>query len=309
MSKTSPPAQTNISLWAWTLLAVLALIWGGSFLSNRAALTELGFLTTVAFRVGGAAMVLWAYVLWRGLPVPAGGPWLLTCVVLGILNNVVPFCLIVWGQTHIASGLAGILNATTAIFSVLLAALVYPDERLTLRKSVGVALGLAGVALTIGPQALAHLDFTSLGQLAILGAALSYSVSGIYGRTALRGIRPEVAAAGMLTVSSAILIPAALYFEGTPTFHYLAQTWAALGYLALLASAFAYILVFRVLQIVGAGNLGLVTLLIAPVAVILGALVYGEALPPAAYLGLLLLATGMLVLDGRLFTIFRVKTA
>ena len=102
--------------------------------------------------------------------------------------------------------------------------MVYPDERLTLRKSMGVALGLAGVTVTIGPQALAHLDFTSLGQLAILGAALSYSVSGIYGRSALRGIRPEVASAGMLTVSSAILIPAALIFEGVPTFHYLPQT-------------------------------------------------------------------------------------
>ena len=304
-----PPKQTTISLLAWILMGVLALIWGGSFLSNRAALTELGFLTTVAFRVGGAAAALWAYVWLRGLSVPKGGQWLLTCVVLGILSNVVPFSLIVWGQTHIASGLAGILNAATAIFSVLLAAVVYPDERLTRRKSIGVALGLAGVVVTIGPQALAHLDFTSVGQLAILGAALSYTVSGIYGRNALRGIRPEVASAGMLTVSSAILIPAALYFEGTPTFHYLPQTWAALAYLALLSSALAYILVFRVLQMVGAGDLGLVTLLIAPVAVVLGAVVYGEALPPAAYLGLVLLAAGMLVIDGRLLMIFRVKTA
>ncbi len=304
MSQATAQKQTAISLLAWSLMGVLALIWGGSFLSNRAALAEMGFLTTVAFRVGGAAVVLWTYVLWRGLPVPAGGKWLITCVVLGIFNNVVPFCLIVWGQTQIASGLAGILNATTAIFSVLLAAMVYPDERLTLRKSCGVALGLAGVAVTIGPHALAHLDFTSLGQLAILGAAVSYSVSGIYGRTALRGIRPEVASAGMLTVSSAMLIPAALMFEGVPTFHYLPQTWAALAYLALLASAFAYILVFRVLQLVGAGNFGLVTLLIAPVAVVLGAVTYGEALPHTAYLGLALLAAGMLVLDGRLLDRF-----
>jgi drug/metabolite transporter (DMT)-like permease len=225
----------------------------------------------------------------------------MTCVTLGFFNNVVPFSLIVWGQTHIDSGLAGILNATTAIFSVLLAALVFPDERLTPAKGIGVALGLAGVVVTIGPAALAQLDFTSLGQLAVLAAALSYAGAAIYGRRALAGIRPEVGAAGMLTASAAIMIPSALIFEGIPGFRYMAQTWASLAYLALFASAFAYILFYRVLQVAGAGNLGLVTLLIAPVAVVLGAVVYGEALPTTAYLGLLLLAAGMLVIDGRLY--------
>ena len=297
---TSIPAQRAISPQAWIYLGLLALIWGGSFPANKAALAELGFLTTVAFRVGVAAVALWAYVLLRGLPVPKGTAWLKTCVIMGLTNNVVPFSLIVWGQTHIPSGLAGILNATTTIFSIGLAALVFPDERLTGRKALGVLLGLAGVVATIGPSALSHLDITSLGQLAVLGAALSYTVSGIYGRDALRGIRPEVGAAGMLTVSALIMIPAALLFEGAPTLHYTATTWGALAYLSLLSSAFAYILFYRVLQIAGAGNLSLVTMLIAPVAVLLGAVIYHEALPVTAYLGLALLALGMLVIDGRL---------
>lgn len=301
--------QRGISLQAWLMMGLLALIWGGSFLSNKIALAELGVLTTVALRVAGAALALWIYIIVRRLPVPSGRAWVRTCLTMGVLNNVIPFTLIVWGQTHIPSGLAGILNAATTIFGVGLAALAFPDERLTGRKAVGVALGVAGVVATVGPAALTHFDITSLGQLAVLAAAFSYGVSGIFGRTALKGIRPEVGAAGTLTASACIMMVLALLFDGVPDFHYAPQTWAALGYLSLLSSAFAYILFYHILQLAGAGNLSLVTLLIAPVAVILGAVVYHEALPVTAYLGLALLALGMLVIDGKLLAIFRVKTA
>ena len=283
-------------------MGLLALIWGASFLSNRAALTEVPVLTTVAIRVTGATIALWAYVTIRRLPVPTGARWLRTCLILGFTNNVIPFSLIVWGQTHIPSGLAGLLNAATAIFSVLLAAAFYPDERLTGRRALGVTLGLAGVAIAIGPAALSHLDVSSLGQLAILGAAFSYAVSAIYGRRALVGIRPEVSAAGMLTVSAAVTLPLALWHDGIPTTLWQPQTYAALAYLALIASAFAYILLFRVLRLAGAGNLGLVTLLIAPVAVVLGSVIYHESLPASACAGFAVIALGMLVLDGRLLS-------
>ncbi len=296
--------QTRINRASWATMVFLALIWGGSFLSIRMALEEVGVLTTVALRVGLAGVALWAYVLWRRLPVPSGGRWLMSCLFLGLFNNIIPFCLIVWGQTHIPSGLAGILNASNVIFSVGLAALIFRDERLTAHKSIGIVLGLAGVALTIGPGVLHDLDLTSLGQIAILGASLSYALSSIYSRHALRDVRPEVVAAGMLTVSSLAMIPAAIWVEGVPTFDYSLKTWGAVLYISLLSSAFAYILFYRVLQTAGAGNVSLVTLMIAPVAVVLGALTYNEALPPAAYLGLALLALGMLVIDGR---IFRVK--
>ena len=301
------PSQTRINRLSWLNMALLALIWGGSFLAIRVALEQVGVLTTVAFRVGLAALALWAYVFARGLPVPRGARWIGTCVFLGVFNNIVPFCLIVWGQTHIPSGMAGILNASNVIFTVGLAALVFHDERLTARKTLGVVLGLAGVTLTIGPGLLGHLDLTSLGQLAVLGASLSYAVSAVFSRHTTRGLRPEVVAAGMLTVSCLVMIPAAIWVEGVPSLPYAARTWAALGYISLLSSAFAYILYYRVLQTAGAGNASLVTLMIAPVAVVLGALTYGEALPPAAYLGLILLAAGMVVIDGRLMAIFRVK--
>ena len=300
--------QTRISRTSWLTMTLLALIWGGSFLSIRMVLEEVGVLTTVAFRVGLAAAALWAFVLVRGLPVPRGARWVGACLFLGFFNNIVPFCLIVWGQTHIPSGLAGILNASNVIFSVGLAALMFRDERLTARKSLGIMLGLAGVALTIGPGVLSHLDLTSLGQLAILGASLSYAISSIFSRHALSDVRPEVVAAGMLSVSSLAMVPAAIWIEGAPSLAYSGQTWGALLYISLISSAFAYILYYRVLLTAGAGNVSLVTLMIAPVAVMLGAMTYGETLPPAAYLGLVLLALGMLVIDGRVIAIFRVKT-
>ena len=228
-------------------MAVLALIWGGSFLSIRVALEEVGVLTTVAFRVSLAAVALWAYILIRRLPVPRGAGWIGGCLFLGFFNNIVPFCLIVWGQTHIPSGLAGILNASNVIFTIGLAALIFRDERLTAQKALGVALGVAGVALTIGPGMLTNLDLTSLGQIAILGASLSYAVSAIFSRQMMRGIRPEVVAAGMLTVSSLALVPTAIWIEGAPTLDYVWPTWAGIFYISLLSSAFAYILFYRVL--------------------------------------------------------------
>jgi drug/metabolite transporter (DMT)-like permease len=296
---TPAPPQQSLTPRAWGLLILLALIWGASFLSNRAALAEVGFLTTVAFRVGGAAVALWLWIWWRGLPMPRQRRYLGKFLVMGLLNNVIPFSLIVWGQTRVDSGLAAILNATTAIFAVVLSAMVFADERMTARKAVGVAFGFAGVAMAMGLGHLFALNPASLGQTAILGAGISYAVAAAYARAAIRGLRPEVSAAGMLTGATVVIVPLALWVEGVPTFDYAPATWAALAYLALAASALAYLLYYAVLRAAGAGNLGLVTLMIPPFAIVLGAVVYGEALTFGAYGGFALLALGLLILDGR----------
>jgi drug/metabolite transporter (DMT)-like permease len=297
---TNTVAQQQMTPRAWALLLLLALIWGGSFLSNRAALAEVGVLTTVAFRVAGASLALWAYIWARGLSVPRDARYLGLFLTMGFLNNVIPFTLIVWGQTRVESGLASILNAATAIFTVLLTALLFPDERMTARKAIGVGLGFLGVALAMGLTHLGALDPRSLGQLAILGAALSYAAAAAFARVAVRGLRPEVSAAGMLTGASVVMVPLALFIEGPPSLAYAPATWAALAYLAFAASALAYLLYYAVLQAAGAGNLSLVTLLIPPIAIVLGAAVYGEALHVTAYLGFGLLALGLLILDGRI---------
>ena len=291
--------QKSMSGRAWAELVLLASIWGGSFLSIRIALDEIGFVTSVAHRVGWAALVLWGVVLLRRLPVPKTARVWAAFFVMGLLNNVIPFSLMAWGQLHIETGLTSILNAATAIFGVLVAAIVFRDERLTARRAIGVGLGFLGVATAIGLENFAKFDLRSLAQLAVLGGTLSYALAGSWARSTLSGLSPQVAAAGMLTGSSLVMLPAAVVLDGWPSLALQADTIAAISYYAIAATAFAYLLYYRVLAMAGSGNLMLCTLLIAPVAIVLGALVRGEALLPQAYLGFALLALGLIVLDGR----------
>ncbi|WGT50293.1 DMT family transporter [Thioclava nitratireducens] len=293
------PAPLSLTPLAWALLAALALIWGSSFLSNRAALEGAGVFTVVFLRVASGAVLIWAYVALRRLPVPRHPIYLGHFLIMGLLNNAIPFSLIVWGQKHIDSGLASILNASTAIFGALVAAVVFTDERLSARKATGIAVGFAGVVVAIGPDALKGFDLTSAGQLAVLGAALSYGFAGAYARFAIRGLRPEVAAAGMLTGGAIWTLPILLFTEGVPSFDYAPSVWIAMLWLGVGCSALAYLLYYRILALAGAANLALVTLLIPPVAILAGWAVYGERLGWAEALGFAILALGLLILNRR----------
>ncbi len=292
--------QIRLTLRAWTELLLLGAIWGGVFLATRLTLDHLGPLTTVAHRTFWAALALWGYVAVRGLPLPrAAGVWG-AFGVMGLLNNLIPFGLMAWAQGHIPTGLVSILNGTTAVFGVLIAALVFADERLTWRRMAGVALGMAGIVVVIGPAVLGALDLTSLAQLAVLGGTFSYALAGVWARRHLRGLAPAVSAAGMLSAAALMAVPLAIWIEGPPRLTLPAGAWGAIAYLALVATAGAYLLYFRVLAMVGSGNLMLVTLIIPPFAILLGAVVLQEALDPRAYLGFALLAAGLVVIDGRL---------
>jgi drug/metabolite transporter (DMT)-like permease len=297
--------QQKFSPKGWLLIGLLALIWGGSFPATRLVVQDVPVLTAVAFRVSGGAICLWVWVLWRGLRPTGGWRGLGRFLVMGLLNNVIPFGLIVWGQQHIASGLAAILNSSTAIFTVGLAALILPDERLTARKALGVLLGILGVTLVIGPAVLASFDVTSLGQLAILGAGFSYASASIFARLTLRTEPPEVAAAGMLTAATLVMVPLALWHDGVPALHYGAPTWAALAYLATAATALAYLIFYAALQVAGAVNVSLVTMMIPPVSVLLGRLLFSESLSPLTLAGFVTLAAGLVVIDGRLGDLWR----
>lgn len=293
-------AQKTLSARAWAELLLLATIWGASFAANRFALEALPVLTTVALRVGLAALVLWGVVFWRGLAVPRGAAVWAAFLVMGLLNNVLPFGLITWGQLTVPSGLAAIINAATAIFGVVVASLAFRDERLTPRRLAGVLLGFAGVATAIGLDRLGALDLTALPQLALVAAAVSYACAAAWARRMLGGLVPEVAAAGMVTSAALIALPVALIVDGLPALSPGVPALAAVGYLAVLATAGAYLLYYRVLGMAGAGNLSLVTLLVVPLAILLGALLFGESLPPRAFAGFALIAAGLLILDGRL---------
>jgi drug/metabolite transporter (DMT)-like permease len=224
---------------------------------------------------------------------------------MGCLNNVIPFSLMAWGQLSIESGLTAILNAATAIWAVIVAALVFSDERLTPRRSIGVLLGFAGVAIAIGLQNLSNFDIRSMAQIAVIVGTLSYAFAGSWARLKLSGHSPLVAAAGMLTGSTLVMLPLAWIIEGPLPMNLAPATWTAIAYYAVASTALAYILYYRILAAAGAGNLLLVTLMIPPIAILLGAWVRDETLAPNAYLGLALLAAGLLILDGRLGHVFR----
>ncbi|HZB38641.1 MAG TPA: DMT family transporter, partial [Beijerinckiaceae bacterium] len=265
------------------------------------AVAALPPLTIVALRVGLAALILNLALRPMGLSLPADRRVWAAFVGMGILNNVVPFSLIVFGQTRIGSGLAAILNATTPLFAVVVAHLATPDERLTPARLAGVALGLLGVVAMVGPAALHGLGGALAAQVACLAAALSYAVAGLYGRRfQALGVAPPATAAGMLTASAVLIAPLALLVDRPWTLPWPgpAAVAALLG-LAALSTALAYLLYFRLLASAGATNLLLVTFLIPVSAVALGVLVLGEAIAARQVLGMALIGAGLAAIDGR----------
>lgn len=283
----------------WGLLILLSLLWGGAFFFSKIAVGAIGPLTTAACRVSLAALVLLAVVRIGGHHMPTGREAWSAFLVMGLINNAIPFGLIFWGQTRIDSSLAAILNAMTPVFAVLLAHVLTQDEKLTPAKSLGVATALAGVVLLIGPAALGGITAAGWGMLAVLGAGVSYALAGLYGRR-FKALPVQVAAAGMLCGSSVLLIPTALAVEQPWTFSPGLVHVAAVVGLALLSTALAYLLYFRVLRSAGPTNVQLVTFLIPVSALALGVVILGERLAPAAFAGMALIFTGLAVIDGRI---------
>lgn len=286
-------------------MMLLAMIWGGSFLSIRVALDEITPLTSVAHRTTWAMLVLWAVIAVMRIPLPRDPKIWFSFLVMGLLNNVIPFTLMAWGQLHIESGLTSILNAFTAVVGVVIASLFFADERITLRKGIGVILGFFGVAVAIGLDNFRSFDLRSLAQLAVIGGTVAYAIAGVWARKRLVGMPPQMAAAGMLTGSTVIMLPLVYFIEGPLTFDLQLRTVLAIGYYAIIATAFAYLLYYRVLAMAGSGNLMLVTLLVAPLAITLGAIVLNEKLWANAYLGFGILALGFIILDGRVWKALR----
>ncbi|PVA12051.1 EamA family transporter [Pelagivirga sediminicola] len=282
------------------MLLALAAVWGGSFFFAEIALTEVPPMTITLHRVVWAVPILALIVRARRIPVPTGLRIWGAYLVMGALNNAIPFTLIFWGQTQISSGLASILNGTTAMFGAVVAGLLLRDEPLTPRKIGGAALGLAGVAVIMGPGALAQLDPANLAQLAVLCAALSYAFASVWAKTRLGGQPPLMNALGMVTGSAVLMIPAVWVVDGPPQIALSAPVWGALIGIAALSTALAYVLYFAILARAGAANLMLVTLLIPPFAITLGVLILDETMGPEAFAGFAIIAAGFAVTDGRL---------
>lgn len=285
----------------WSLLLFLALLWGGAYLFNGIAVQELPTFTVVTVRVGGGALTLLLALRLTGAKLPRDPVIWRAFFAMGLLNNVIPFSCIVWGQAHIASGVASILNATTPLFTVVVAHRLTSDEKLTPAKAFGVLIGMVGVAILVGGDAVGALGIGLAGQVACLAAALSYAFAAIFGRRFRKlGVTPLSGAAGQLSASTLILLPATLILDRpwtlpTPG----VETWIALLGLATLATALAYHVYFKLLASAGATNAMLVTMLIPVSAIAFGAVFLGEAIGVNHLAGMALIGLGLAAIDGR----------
>ncbi len=282
---------------AWALIVALSLPWGASFFFYKFLVNDFPTLTMVTGRVGLAALALYALVRLKGLRLDI--PWG-AFFVMGTLNNVIPFTLIAWGETRIESGLAAILNATTPIFTVLVLH-AFRAEALTRTRLVGVVLGFAGVAILVGPDAWA-ITRDLPAEIACLLASVSYAFTALWSRR-LRHVDPLLAATGQVTASTILLAPLALVFE-KPWLLPMpgAAAWLGLLGAALISTALGYIVFFRILVVAGAGNLMLVTFLIPISAMVLGSTFLHEAITASAVAGMLVIAAGLVAIDGRLLS-------
>jgi drug/metabolite transporter (DMT)-like permease len=301
----------QMTLRDWALLGVLSVLWGGSFFFVAVAVKEVPPFTVVLARVGLAAAVLYGVLRLAGERLRTDRTALRAFVGMGLLNNLIPFSLFFWAQTSISGGLASILNATTPIFSIIVAHFLLADERMTLGKLAGVLLGLLGVVVLIGADALSGVSVATLGMLACLGAALSYGFASVFGRRfRALGMSSRAGACGQLIASTVMIAPVAAIVD-QPWGLSLPSAGAMLSILglAVASTALAYVIFFRLLATSGAVNAALVTFLIPVSAILLGATILGERLAGQHFAGMALIALGLLAVDGRVLRALRRRAA
>jgi drug/metabolite transporter (DMT)-like permease len=299
---TDLPVNHRMNRGEWLALLLLSVLWGGSFFFAGVQVKALPPFTIVFLRVGLAAIILNVLVKALGKRIPCSLSAWRAFFGMGLLNNALPFCLVVWGQSHIASGLAAILNATTPISTVIVAHFLTNDEKMTGNRLLGVAIGFLGVVVLIGPDSLKGLGGDVLAQLAVLLATVSYAFAAVYGRRFGRlGMEPIVTATGQVTAAAILLLPFAIAVDAPWT---LAMppwpVWAAAAGSAVFSTAIGYVLYFRILATAGATNLLLVTFLIPVSAILMGIFGLGEHLEARQFAGLACIGAGLCAIDGRL---------
>ena len=297
------PVSSHMNFHVWVMLVVLSMLWGTSFIFTEIALEDFRPLTIATLRVSGAASALWIYLLIIGAEIPRSLSIWGAFLIMGIVNNAIPFAAIMFAQTLISASLASILNSTAPLITVVLAGILLSDERITAARIFAVIFGFIGVVVMIDPPALLGIGADVLAQCAVLGASVSYAFSAVFARRfKAMGLQPSVLAVGMLTMSSLCLAPVAIFFDRPFTLNApgISSIAAAAG-VALLSTALAYILYFRILAAAGATNLLLVTFLIPVSAILLGVNFLGESLNLSQIIGMFLIGLGLVVMDGRIF--------
>lgn len=293
---TTAPVMTGI---AWLYLLALSTLWGGTFYFVEIALPEIPPFTLVFLRIAAAMLILHAILNLFGTVFPWSARLFGQFLVMGLLNNVVPFSLIFIGQIQLGAGLASILNAMTPISTVVAAHFLTDNEKATGAKVLGVLVGFAGVTLLIGMDALSGMLNHVWAEVGIIVATVFYAFSAVYGRR-FNSLSPTVSAAGQLTAATVIMLPIAVVFDAPwrlpmPS----ATAWLAVLAMGVLSTALAYVLFYRILAIAGATNLLLVTFLMPVTAILLGTLLLDERLSPQHWLGLGVIFLALIILDGR----------
>ncbi len=302
----SPPRELRMGPTEWGLLIILSVLWGGSFFFfGKVAVKELAPFTIVLCRVtiGAAALALVARTM--GLKMPANFADWIPYFIMGLINNVIPFSLIFWGQKEIGVGLASVLNAATPLSAAIVAHLLTTDEKLRSNRLAGVLLGIIGVVILVGPSGLAMSVGPLLGAAAVLVATMSYGFAGVWGKR-FRGVPALTSACCQLSCSTLIMTPLVLaidqpWLRPWPG----AQTILAILAMAILSTALAYVIFFTILRRAGAANVMLVALLVPFTATALGIVFLGEAVHATDVAGAALVGLALLIIDGRLFAAFR----
>ena len=293
-----------MSFFAWILLLLLSFIWGASFYFIEVGLEYLSPAWLVCLRLSVAAIVLFGYLISRGILLTRTLQFWVASLVMGVINNLVPFFLIAWGQLFVTGGMASIINASTAFFGVVISAIFLRSEPLKLHRIIGVILGVLGVAAAIGFDA-QGVSASIIGSLAILLATLSYALAGVWGKLKLSNWPAIEVACGMLTCSAILSIPAGFMLSGPPSLSLFQPAYfpelltLAIG-IGVLGTALAYPLYFRILSLAGASNLLLVTIIVPVFAVALDAAILGQWIGANQLVGFALVVVGLAILDGRL---------
>jgi len=282
----------------WGMLVLLSIVWGGSFFFYKVLAQTLPPLTVVLGRVAIAALALHLWLAMRRDRLRASPREWAQLIVLGVINNALPFCCFAWSEIRISSGLAAILTATTPVFGVLVGAALKTGAPLTPLRGLAVVFGLIGVLVLVGPAAFAG-GGALTSELACLLASVSYALGGYYGRR-FAYLGPLKVAAGQTTGAAIAMLPIAAAFDRFWTLPSPgAGAWAALLGIALLSTAFAYILYFRLLQRVDPTDLMLVTFLVPISALLLGLAFLAEPIKPIAFAGMAMIGLSLMAIDGR----------
>jgi drug/metabolite transporter (DMT)-like permease len=299
MPASRPGKALSMSASDWLLLLVLSVLWGGSFYFAKIAVLEIPPLTLALGRVAVAASALAIFARAIGTPFPRDATAWSQLTVMAVFNNVLPFTLLFWGQIHISIGLASILNATSPLFGVLVAHATTQDDRLSVGRIIGLLAGFTGVVVLIGPDMLINLGANVWAELACLAAAAFYAIGAVSSRR-VRGVPPVMMATGQLTMSTVLLLPVVFLFDRPDTFLTASRTaiWAMVS-LALLSSALAYLIYFRLIARAGATNALIVTFLVPVSAILLGIVLLSETVEPRQLTGMAAVLVGVVAIDGR----------